>query len=395
MAPTTITRRPMRALALCAGAALLLLAGQAAAADAVAAKPAATPKPAVAAAAAAGKGATVPPAARLRRRRPVSPEAAAAKKEKENAAKAAAAAAVAANNKPASPKEKKNAPVAAPAKNVKPAAPNAPAPAKNNNNNKPAAPNAPNAPAKNAVAPAPAPAAATPSSLPTSPIRILAVGDSVAKGSLPSLGFNHPFTIELARSLPGKLGIAEAIADTDGIVGCAGFFRPGCEWRVDLLTSTKRVLEKKKAAGVKYDWAVVHGGINDILAEGKTAEQVAERIDEVVGLLLADGMRVVVLPPLAAPAFISPDDPKEAERARLAGVLEAVADRRNKEAAASGKQGPAVLAMGEAVAPGGPLDFWPKRGEMEDGLHLKIPGYDLMGSLVADAIAKAVLQGQA
>jgi hypothetical protein len=230
-------------------------------------------------------------------------------------------------------------------------------------------------------------------------IRVLAVGDSVAKGSLPSQGFNHPFTIELARVLPSKMGLPDgaATADTDGIQGCAGFFRPSCDTQENLVESTKRVLAQKRSGNApKYNWAVLHGGINDFLADGKTAEEVAARIEQVVSMLRAEGMKVVVIPPLAAPGYITPDDPKELQRARLPPLLKKAADERNKQSAQQG--GPVVeVVLAEAVAPGGKLDFWPssRRAEMEDGLHLRIPGYDLMGALAADAIARAELENRA
>jgi lysophospholipase L1-like esterase len=238
---------------------------------------------------------------------------------------------------------------------------------------------------------------------PSGKVRVLAVGDSVAKGSQPSVGVNHPFTLELAKALPQKLGLAPgaAAADTDGILGCAGFFRVGCDPpNVNLVEATRALLARKRAEGWpggKYDWAVLHGGINDFLSEGKTADEVAPRVEQVVSMLRDAGMKVVVIPPMPAPGYISADDAKEAQRARLPAMLAKAAQARNARSAASG--GPAVVeaVLAGAVSPGGRLDFWnpSRRGEMEDGLHLKAPGYDLMGDLAAEAIADAELRGQA
>jgi hypothetical protein len=48
---------------------------------------------------------------------------------------------------------------------------------------------------------APPPAAAAAPAPPRAPLRVLAVGDSLSQGSVPSLWVNHPYTIEMGRRL--------------------------------------------------------------------------------------------------------------------------------------------------------------------------------------------------
>ena len=101
------------------------------------------------------------------------------------------------------------------------------------------------------------------------PLRVIAIGDSITQGSVPSANDNHPYTLELTRRLE-EAKLARKV-DVDNIaVGGAGVFAVGFHNPVTLVPWAQSHLEK-----AKYDWAVVLVGINDLLRESRRADDVS------------------------------------------------------------------------------------------------------------------------
>lgn len=208
------------------------------------------------------------------------------------------------------------------------------------------------------------------------------------------------------------------------------------------LTTTHQTNQTKQKTphNSPFDFAVVFCGINDLLRIGKSADEVANALEVVYDAVQNAGVRIIALPPLAAPGFVGPTDYKEAERLKLANLIKASAARRNARAALESARVPAgtaaalllnrggvnnnnattvatttvaasrllleaaeqqllsapapgalpgmvVITEGE---PGKALDLWTRRDWLDDGLHLKPVAYDKIGEVVAGTVAKVL-----
>jgi hypothetical protein len=139
---------------------------------------------------------------------------------------------------------------------------------------------------------------------------------------------------------------------------------------------------------------------------GLPAERLVEGLDNIYDAVLRTGARIVAIPPLAAPGFVSHSDQKETERIRLAELIKQSAARRNARAALEAARpgtdggsaprgglfaaGPAMVVIDEGE-PGKQLDLWQRRDYLDDGLHLRPPAYDLIGDIIAGTIARSLL----
>lgn len=59
-------------------------------------------------------------------------------------------------------------------------------------------------------------------------IRILAVGDSITQGSVPSKGANHPYTIKLKEILQSKYPGMNVVIDNDGMCSMTKLLALSC-----------------------------------------------------------------------------------------------------------------------------------------------------------------------
>ncbi|KAI8466501.1 MAG: serine carboxypeptidase-domain-containing protein [Monoraphidium minutum] len=215
-------------------------------------------------------------------------------------------------------------------------------------------------------------------------LRVLAIGDSITQGAVPSANENHPYTIALEERLRADLG-RKVDVDNGGVrrsrgAGAAGAGGGGGRGRGRFPGPPNRLLAKKN-----YDWAVVMVGINDLLRVGKPADEVMKGLLDIYRPALEAGTNVLAIAPLAAPGFVSRDDYKEGERIKLADAIQKAGDWWNEKH----PEGPTFLVANLGV--NGPMDFW-KMDEAEraqwldDGLHLKRAAYDRMGGLIADLL---------
>jgi hypothetical protein len=144
---------------------------------------------------------------------------------------------------------------------------------------------------------------------------------------------------------------------------------------------------------------------------GDSAERIAQGLDAIYDAVQRSGARLVAIPPLAAPGFVSHSDPKEHQRLELARLIKQSATRRNARAAleasfssfssssasssksvvpSAGAGVPAMVVVDEGE-PGKALDLWQRREWLDDGLHLKPVAYDKIGEVVAGVIARSLL----
>ncbi|KAI8466720.1 MAG: SGNH hydrolase-type esterase domain-containing protein [Monoraphidium minutum] len=162
-------------------------------------------------------------------------------------------------------------------------------------------------------------------------------------------------------------------------VGGAGIFASGFRNPTTLLPWLREQLSR----GVQYDWVIALMGINDLLREGKPADQIMAGLQEVYLQSLLSGANVMAIAPLPAPGFVSQSDFKEGERLKLHDLIRGAAQTWNSQ----NPMGPMFIVGDLGVE--GPMDFWKmsprERGQwLDDGLHLTPKGYDWMGRLIAD-----------
>ncbi|KAI8467522.1 MAG: hypothetical protein J3K34DRAFT_523682 [Monoraphidium minutum] len=234
------------------------------------------------------------------------------------------------------------------------------------------------------AAPAPCPAGGAP----PRPARVLAVGDSLTKGAVPSLSINHPYTQRLGQLLGAELRAPPQI--TAAAVGSAGTLVPGpgpdgrpmlIPQLLDTALSEARAAQggaQGGAGAAPYDVIILMAGINDLGRGNKSADDVMAQIRGMASKAggAATTAVVVVLP--WANRFVARGSDNEAQRLRLTSLLQQWAAATPR---LGGPGGPRLL-LDEAAK--GPLRFWdmPKaqRSRLQDDeLHLTKEGYDLLG----------------
>ncbi|WIA15988.1 hypothetical protein OEZ85_012727 [Tetradesmus obliquus] len=207
---------------------------------------------------------------------------------------------------------------------------------------------------------------------------VLAAGDSITQGSVPSRGFNYPYAIKLEELLRKKLGPRTRAIDAG--LGGGGIYQTG-------FNIQKRFPEfyREQLAFRQWDVAVIMIGINDLLRGGTPAAEIMAGLQPLLDETLAKGIPVVSIPPFAAPGFVAETDSKEAERKKMAELLKAAAAAR---AAATGGQGPQIWVLDLQA---GPLDFYKMSPEersrwLDDGLHMTQFAYEQLGQYVYDEV---------
>eukprot|EP00882_Tetradesmus_deserticola_P011260 GHRQ01011911.1.p1 GENE.GHRQ01011911.1~~GHRQ01011911.1.p1 ORF type:complete len:231 (+),score=25.49 GHRQ01011911.1:151-843(+) len=118
------------------------------------------------------------------------------------------------------------------------------------------------------------------------PFRLLAVGDSLTKGAVPSKQLNHPYSIRLRALLKKKFKNGATPVVTTAAYNFMGVFQKaqnddGQALDTTLVPLTRRQLHKAKQQGFAYQWVVVMAGINDLGAGDRTAAEIMPRLVEV------------------------------------------------------------------------------------------------------------------
>ncbi|KAI8468853.1 MAG: SGNH hydrolase-type esterase domain-containing protein [Monoraphidium minutum] len=145
------------------------------------------------------------------------------------------------------------------------------------------------------------------------PLRLLAIGDSITKGSTPSLGRDLPYASLLREQLQSAVPCFD-VETTVAAVGGAGVLKAN---------NGQTVLDVGYPAlrSGDWDWAIIMVGINDLLALGKSAREVWDGgLKDLYDEVLARGARVAALMPLPT-ALIGSDDNKDRERRELGKLI--------------------------------------------------------------------------
>lgn len=88
-------------------------------------------------------------------------------------------------------------------------------------------------------------------------------------------------------------------------VGGAGIFAIGFHNPTTIIPVAQRAIERAKRRNMPYDYVIVMLGINDLLREGRSADDVNGGLQTIYSLALDAGSNVIAIPPFAAPGFVS------------------------------------------------------------------------------------------
>lgn len=88
-------------------------------------------------------------------------------------------------------------------------------------------------------------------------------------------------------------------------VGGSGIYALGFSWPTTIVPVAMDSLNSAKSSGHGYDYTVVMVGINDLLREGKSADDVMSGLRQIYDAALSSGSNVIAIPPFAAPGFVS------------------------------------------------------------------------------------------
>lgn len=213
-------------------------------------------------------------------------------------------------------------------------------------------------------------------------LAVLAAGDSITQGSVPSKNLNHPFTIRMEQVLEQNLGTE--VRALDAGLGGGGVFMTG----FNVPVTFGPWLDTYMGQG-PWNLVVMMIGINDLLRGGKPAQEIMDGLVPMIDKVLAARTPVILMPPFAAPGFVQENDSKEGERKKLAGLFRSYC---TAHAARTGGIGPQVWMLDLQASP---FDFYPmppsERSKwLDDGLHMTELAYDTIGDLVAAEIARRV-----
>ncbi|KAF6263336.1 SGNH hydrolase-type esterase domain-containing protein [Scenedesmus sp. NREL 46B-D3] len=228
------------------------------------------------------------------------------------------------------------------------------------------------------------------------PFRVLAIGDSLTKGAVPSKQLNHPYSIRLQALLNRKFNNRAKPNVTTAAYYYMGVFQnaqgdAGQSLDITLVPLMRSQLQQAKQQGVNYQWVVVMAGINDLGAGNRTAAAVMARLAEAYQLALASGANVLAIPPFPN-RFVDRSSKNEQQRQQLAVLVRQWVAQ--QPAADCGQ--PRVYLQ---ELPGFWFDFWSmppeRRAEMQDDmLHLTERGYDMLAWQIFNGISPRVtLQG--
>lgn len=88
-------------------------------------------------------------------------------------------------------------------------------------------------------------------------------------------------------------------------VGGAGIFAIGFNNPTTVIPVAQQAIQRAARRRTPYDFVIVMLGINDLLREGRSAEDVKGGLQQIYTMALDAGSTVVAIPPFAAPGFVS------------------------------------------------------------------------------------------
>ncbi|KAF6258256.1 SGNH hydrolase-type esterase domain-containing protein [Scenedesmus sp. NREL 46B-D3] len=205
-------------------------------------------------------------------------------------------------------------------------------------------------------------------------LRVLAFGDSITEGWIHSAWAKVPWSPRVEQKLQQRLGGDWNIEVVNGGVGSAGV--------LDRLNDAfRQQLSSAKSSGRPYHFITFEAGINDLLLQNRNAPEIFERMRELWALANAEGSTVAVIPTL--PTNVA----GEREQQRLA--LTAKVREYIKHQRAAGNKGLFLIDVESTFAY---LSMSPERRAQlfDDGVHLTVYGYELLGDLVARGLSIAM-----
>jgi len=255
------------------------------------------------------------------------------------------------------------------------------------------------------------PAACTPSNL---PVKLLAVGDSLTNGAVPSLNRNNPYSAKLGQLMQAELGSSrpvevktvgrssgwrfdcltmlcpQAVMSTSPTaspphhnsttthtpppgVNSAGTIMTGLDTS-GKETTLLQLLERELSARQRFDVIVLMGGINDLGRGNKTAVSVFNNLQGMADKAARAATAAVVVVAPWANRFVARTSDNEAQRLKLNAML--------KGYFAGGKDAAPRMLLDEIEAR--EFSFWTLPSEevrrlQDDMLHLTADGYNLLG----------------
>lgn len=204
-------------------------------------------------------------------------------------------------------------------------------------------------------------------------LRVLAFGDSITEGWIDSTEEKHPYTWRLESMLRDKLGPkGVSVQITNGGVGSAGVLD---RLNDAMLSQLKAVRD----AGKPYHFVVFLAGINDILLQKRSSDDIIKRMKELWSAAARDGSTVIVIPTL-------PTNVKEGEATRKELVAKIKAAVKQQHKAGDGS-----LQLLDLEPQ---FDWWSMSPEkrkkvFDDGVHLTDWGYQqYLAGLIFDGLVK-------
>eukprot|EP00878_Enallax_costatus_P025278 GHUV01027041.1.p1 GENE.GHUV01027041.1~~GHUV01027041.1.p1 ORF type:complete len:215 (+),score=57.33 GHUV01027041.1:2152-2796(+) len=165
-------------------------------------------------------------------------------------------------------------------------------------------------------------------------------------------------------------------------VGGAGIYARGFRRSTTIPPVAAAAIRSASDHNRPFNYVIVMLGINDLLREGKSAEDVKSGLQQIYSEALNAGSNVIAIPPFPAPGFVSKDDYKEAERKKLADLIKGMA------ADANGKQSARIIVMDLEADRFNFYNMDPSERSrwLDDGLHMTEMGYNILGRQIARVI---------
>lgn len=88
-------------------------------------------------------------------------------------------------------------------------------------------------------------------------------------------------------------------------VGGAGIYARGFHRPTTIPPVAESAIKSASDRNKPYNYVIVMLGINDLLREGKTADEVKWGLQQIYSEALSAGSNVIAIPPFPAPGFVS------------------------------------------------------------------------------------------
>jgi lysophospholipase L1-like esterase len=202
-----------------------------------------------------------------------------------------------------------------------------------------------------------------------SPVRVLAIGDSLTAGYYNFGLSNHPYSINLIKLFSSSN--IPLIVDQRGISG------------EHVVPSMVKRLEKLLIQS-NYDWIIILGGTND-LGYRKSAEHIFNQgLKLMYDMVLQHGNKNTRLIPMTVieNGYYSPDNLQDRERQNLNKIIQNYIENSDE------KQRICLVDLDKYIPYHSIQDDNQRKIIWDDLIHLKPYGYDLMANFIFQEISK-------